>query len=261
MNWFGRGARARAGGPSDGRADRRSDRRRSSCRRSLPREGSRRRSSPLAGLSRRRGCVGAAVLRERSRRAHRRGRAGDAARPDALVRLRRQRALPRGADRESRVPRAVPARRARRLCRGRRPRCWRAINVLRGRRAASVAAAGPTWSARGCGRVRRIGIALAVAMGARRGDGARRSESRVPALVLAGGLSMAWNGLSFTAAAEPPGGRGAARDRLPADGALGCRRRRRRPASRGPWSWPPRGGRLRRGGGRARSPAGGPSAA
>jgi MFS family permease len=50
----------------------------------------------------------------------------------------------------------------------------------------------------------------------------------VPALVLAGGLSMSWNGLSFTATAELQVPRGAARQRLSAVRAVGPRRFRAR---------------------------------
>ena len=53
--------------------------------------------------------------------------------------------------------------------------------------------------------LRRIGIALAVAMGASAAATAAPLGVAVPAFLVAGGLSMAWNGLSFTAAAEAAG--------------------------------------------------------
>jgi hypothetical protein len=53
--------------------------------------------------------------------------------------------------------------------------------------------------------LRRIGLALAVAMGASAAATAGPLGVALAAFVLAGGLSMAWNGLSFTAAAEAAG--------------------------------------------------------
>jgi sugar phosphate permease len=53
--------------------------------------------------------------------------------------------------------------------------------------------------------LRRIGIALAVAMAASAAATAAPLGIAVPAFLIAGGLSMAWNGLSFTAAAEVAG--------------------------------------------------------
>jgi MFS family permease len=53
--------------------------------------------------------------------------------------------------------------------------------------------------------LRRIGLALAAAMGASAAATAAPLGVAVAAFLVAGGLSMAWNGLSFTAAAEAAG--------------------------------------------------------
>jgi MFS family permease len=55
--------------------------------------------------------------------------------------------------------------------------------------------------------LRRLGVATALATGAVAALTGASLWILVPALVVAGGLSMSWNGLSFTAAAELAGGR------------------------------------------------------
>jgi nitrate/nitrite transporter NarK len=67
---------------------------------------------------------------------------------------------------------------------------------------------GGRWSDRIGARVvplRRVGVAIVAAMLVTALLAGGPTELLVPALILAGGLSMAWNGLSFTAAAELAG--------------------------------------------------------
>jgi MFS family permease len=55
------------------------------------------------------------------------------------------------------------------------------------------------------GPLRRVGLAVAVSVGVTAVFAGGPVWALVPALAVAGGLSMAWNGLSFTAAAELAG--------------------------------------------------------
>jgi MFS family permease len=78
------------------------------------------------------------------------------------------------------------------------------VNVL----GAAFRIAGGRWSDLIGSRLlplRRIGLALAAAMGATAAATAAPLGVAVAAFLVAGGLSMAWNGLSFTAAAEAAG--------------------------------------------------------
>ena len=74
--------------------------------------------------------------------------------------------------------------------------------------------------------LRRIGIAVTSVMVLTAVLAGGPLPLLVPALALAGGLTMAWNGLSFTAAAELAGPDAErSRDRPPADGVVGRRHR------------------------------------
>ena len=133
-----------------------------------------------------------------------------------------------GADRASPASRPLPPRAPRGLDARRRGRARRDQRARRSARASAPAA----WSDRVRTRLRplrAIGIALAVATAAVARSSTRRSRVLVAGLVVAGVLSLSWNGLAFAAAAETAGAGTQRRSaRLSADGAR--RRRRRRPA-------------------------------
>ena len=140
-------------------------------------------------------------------------------------RCRRQRPLPLRPDRAHGVPRALPARRARAVGPGAAAAVLAAAPGRRGRHADRRRPA--------LGRARQpvrplrwVGLASGAGLAAR--GGARPTAPLavlVPVLVVAGAISMAWNGLSVTAAAELAGRAQERRgDRVPADDARDDRR-------------------------------------
>ena len=144
------------------------------------------------------------------------------------------------ADRDHRLRRPVPARAPPRLRRTQRLCCSPRSTSSPSARASRRGAVRP-HPAR-LAPLRSIGVLLARSR--RRAVAALVDAPLavlVPALVVAGVLSMAWNGLAFAAAAEAAGARPhRRRARLSADAARRRRRRRRRPRSRR--SPPARGG-------------------
>ena len=101
---------------------------------------------------------------------------------------------------------ALPARRARRVGRAPPPLVLAAIQVA----AAALRIGAGRWSDVLGSRVvplRRVGVATALATGLVAALTGASLWILVPAFVVAGGLAMSWNGLSFTAAAELAGGR------------------------------------------------------
>ena len=121
----------------------------------------------------------------------------------ALDAVDRERALSRRADPPDVVRRALPPRRPRALDRAgrRRPRSSRPAPCSRG----SVPVASPTSSATGSGRCVGSGFASAAGLLATALLAQSRISLVVTVIVVAGAVSMAWNGLSLTVAAELAG--------------------------------------------------------
>ena len=262
MGWFGRSERGMALGVRQmARAARRRDRARSRCRRSSPRAA----CAPRCSRSPPPACAGALAAAHLDARA-----AAGARRPRRRV---------DGPAAAARPPRLAAVGRLRRCSSARRSRwspsssssCTTSAASRRARRrpawprSSSAAASRASWSGplgpidgRRIAPLRRHGIAMA--RRARGGRRARRTRPLVlllPVLLLAGVLTMSWNGLSFTAAAEMAGPRARGHRARPAghDHARGLARsprHRLRRARRRPRSWPRR---LRRADRCCRSPA------
>ena len=90
---------------------------------------------------------------------------------------------------------------------GGRARCLRRSSLPR---FGSGSAAGPTFSARGWRPLRLIGVAVTIMLVVVSVTALQDAWILVPALAVATALSMAWNGLSFTIAAEIGGRRSGA---------------------------------------------------